>query len=137
LASYSISRFKAMDSLPRKPHGDSVLIIYQGIKTLNGSDIPFELCVIDHFTFGVIEILAYDRDNHLESSRVYADCSNLQTHIKSSLADYLSSRILLVKYRPNQRCFEVTLIFEDGIPAVVCTRPSGLKAFKFSPATIE
>ena len=126
-----------MDPLPRQPFGNSVLVIYQGIKTIYGSKVPFELCIIDHVTFGVIELLAYDQNNQVESSRLYADCSNLQMHKKSSLADYLLSRIRLVKYQPSQQSLELTLIFEEGIPAALCTRPSGLKAFEFRPIIIE
>ncbi len=126
-----------MYPLSRESLDSGALVLYQGLKTIRGSQDPLEFCVIDHFRFGVKEILAYDRKNRLESTRIYVKVSKLQTQIKSSLVEYLLSCVRLFKYEPNEQCFELSLNLEEGIPAVLCTKPSGLKAFIFSPAHIE
>ena len=126
-----------MYTLSRESLDSSSLVLFQGLKTIRGSEDPLEFCVVDHFRFGVKEILAYDRKNFLESTRIYVKCSKLQTQIKSSLVDYLLSCVRLVKYQPSQQCLELSMIFEEGIPAVLCAKPARLVAFTFTPAPIE
>jgi len=120
------------------PHKKVTEVIFQGVKSFAGVGATLECVLVNHISFGVIEIVAHDRQYKLEATRVYVDDSIVRAEMgqdDANVAEYLLKRICIAKYFPDSKLVELRVSNNVREPHFTCSRPLGLKPFIFDEVT--
>lgn len=104
-------------------------VILRGEKHISGVIAPFELILVKHTTFGVIEILGSEKNQGIEANRLYLDdsivCKEIGTD-DSQVAAFLFNKICISNYNPETKRLEISLSAHESL---ICSRPLGLKPY--------
>lgn len=117
------------------PHKKVTEVIFQGAKTFSGVGAALECVLVNHISFGVVEIVAHDKEHNLEAKRLYIDDSIVRAEMGQddpNIAEYLLKKICIAKYFPDSKLIELRVSSKVTEPSITCSRPSGLKPYIFA-----
>lgn len=121
------------------PHKKVTEVIFHGVKSFSGVEATLECVLVNHISFGVIEIIARDKLHQIETPRLYADDSIVRELMVrndvSSVGEYLLNIICVAKYFPDSKLIELRLTSSTNGPPLTCCRPLGLKPYVFGDNT--
>lgn len=109
-------------------------VIFQGEKHVAGVEALFEFVLVNHKTFGVIEIVALEKSQGIEADRLYVDDSLVRRDIgsdDSQVSDFLVDQICILNYNSDWKRLKLSLADHE---AFTCFRPLGLKPYVLNHA---
>lgn len=104
-------------------------IIFRGEKQIVGIEAPFEYILVNHATFGVIEILGFEKNQGIEANRLYLDDSIVRKEIgmdDSQVAAFLANKLCISNFDAETKRLEMSLSAHEPF---ICQRPLGLKPY--------
>ena len=101
-------------------------VIFRGEKQIVGVEAPLEFTLVNHKTFGVIEIVGCEKNKPTEVNRLYVDSSLVYKEVGTD--DALVANFLVNKLCISNSEKRLVLSLSSHKP-FVCCRPLGLKPF--------
>jgi len=104
-------------------------VIFRGEKQITGVEAPLEFTLVNHKTFGVIEIVGYEKNKSMEANRLYVDSSLVCKEVGTEdalVATFLVNKLCISVSDPEMKRLVLSLSAQKPF---VCHRPLGLKPF--------
>ena len=102
-------------------------VIFRGEKQIAGVEAPLEFTLVNHKTFGVIEIVGCEKNKPTEVNRLYVDSSLVCKEVGTDdalVAIFLVSKLCISNSDPEMKRLSLS-----AHKPFICCRPLGLKPF--------
>lgn len=112
-------------------------VIFRGEKHAIGSEAMLEYVVVNHKTFGVIEIVGFDKKHAIEANRLYVDDTLVRNEVgpdDAQLVAFLLNNICISNFNLETKLLEQCLSNQERYEPFTCQRPLGLKPYAYTQA---